>query len=194
MRRNSLLYFSLIFVFSFCDDKVKKYDGFTQKEMEFLLAAEDFKIWERIAQEEDGEEVLPGDCDLENHLIFLQGSVGLAKPLLYAYNPTICDSLDFCNQHPDFCEADVDFCLQDPDFCETLSTGVLYIGSWYAKEPFITNDRSDTLVFEINNVDESIFVTSITSNYATFQYKNREGADGGIITEFYEFSASTSDQ
>ncbi len=106
MNRNSLVFLALIFVFSFCDDKVKKYNGFTQKEMEYLLASEDFKIWERIAQEEDGEEILPGDCDMGNNIIFLQGSVGESKPLLYAYDPLICDSLDFCIQHPDFCHAD----------------------------------------------------------------------------------------
>ncbi|MCK5209374.1 MAG: hypothetical protein KAQ79_15175, partial [Cyclobacteriaceae bacterium] len=85
---------------------MKQFNGFTQKEMEYLLASDDFKVWERISQEENGEEILPDDCGMENYLIFLQGSVGQPKPLLYAYNPLLCDSLDFCDQHPDFCEAD----------------------------------------------------------------------------------------
>ncbi|MCK5369006.1 MAG: hypothetical protein KAQ62_10655, partial [Cyclobacteriaceae bacterium] len=159
MVRNGIFFLLLIFLFSFCKDKVKQFNGFTQKEMEYLLASDDFKVWERISQEENGEEILPDDCGMENYLIFLQGSVGQPKPLLYAYNPLLCDSLDFCDQHPDFCEADTTLCNAEPDFCESLADGVLYIGSWYAKEPFIKNDRSDTLVFEINNKLESIFVT-----------------------------------
>jgi len=194
MVRNGIFFLLLILLFSFCKDKVKRFNGFTQKEMEYLLASDDFKIWERIAKEEDGEEILPDECGMENYLIFLQGSIGQLKPLLYAYNPLICDSLDFCMQHPDFCQADTTLCNADPDFCESLNTGVLYIGSWYAKKPFINNDRSDTLVFEINSTIESIFVTSITSRYATFQYKRRFGTQGEIITEFYEFTPPTSDQ
>ncbi|MCK5280551.1 MAG: hypothetical protein KAK04_18490 [Cyclobacteriaceae bacterium] len=172
---------------------MKQFNGFTQKEMEYLLASDDFKVWERISQEENGEEILPDDCGMENYLIFLQGSVGQPKPLLYAYNPLLCDSMDFCDQHPDFCEADTTLCNAEPDFCESLADGVLYIGSWYAKEPFIKNDRSDTLVFEINNKLESIFVTNITSQNAIFQYKNRFGIGGEVITEIYKFSPPTSE-
>ncbi|MCK5104433.1 MAG: hypothetical protein KAR17_16530, partial [Cyclobacteriaceae bacterium] len=84
-------------------------------------------------------------------------------------------------------------CNAEPDFCESLADGVLYIGSWYAKEPFIKNDRSDTLVFEINNKLESIFVTNITSQNAIFQYKNRFGIGGEVITEIYKFSPPTSE-
>ncbi|MCK5467293.1 MAG: hypothetical protein KAI99_02245 [Cyclobacteriaceae bacterium] len=193
MVRNGIFFLLLIFLFSFCKDKVKQFNGFTQKEMEYLLASDDFKVWERISQEENGEEILPDDCGMENYLIFLQGSVGQPKPLLYAYNPLLCDSLDFCDQHPDFCEADTTLCNAEPDFCESLADGVLYIGSWYAKEPFIKNDRSDTLVFEINNKLESIFVTNITSQNAIFQYKNRFGIGGEVITEIYKFSPPTSE-
>ena len=193
MVRNGIFFLLLIFLFSFCKDKVKQFNGFTQKEMEYLLASDDFKVWERISQEENGEEILPDDCGMENYLIFLQGSVGQPKPLLYAYNPLLCDSLDFCDQHPDFCEADTTLCNTEPDFCESLADGVLYIGSWYAKETFIKNDRSDTLVFEINNKLESIFVTNITSQNAIFQYKNRFGIGGEVITEIYKFSPPTSE-
>lgn len=193
MVRNGIFFLLLIFLFSFCKDKVKQFNGFTQKEMEYLLASDDFKVWERISQQENGEEILPDDCGMENYLIFLQGSVGQPKPLLYAYNPLLCDSLDFCDQHPDFCEADTTLCNAEPDFCESLADGVLYIGSWYAKEPFIKNDRSDTLVFEINNKLESIFVTNITSQNAIFQYKNRFGIGGEVITEIYKFSPPTSE-
>ena len=193
MVRNGIFFLLLIFLFSFCKDKVKQFNGFTQKEMEYLLASDDFKVWERISQEENGEEILPDDCGMENYLIFLQGSVGQPKPLLYAYNPLLCDSLDFCDQHPDFCEADTTLCNTEPSFCESLADGVLYIGSWYAKEPFIKNDRSDTLVFEINNKLESIFVTNITSQNAIFQYKNRFGIGGEVITEIYKFSPPTNE-
>lgn len=191
--RNVLSYLFLILLFSFCDDKVKEFDGFTQKEMEYLLASDDAKVWERIAKEENGEEVMPDDCDMDNYLIFIQGGLGVPKPLLYAYNPLICDSLEFCNQHPDFCQADTTLCNEDPDFCEDLGEGVLYIGSWYAKEPFIVNSRSDTLIFDINNVSESIFVINITSQYAAFQYKNRIGENGEVIDEFYKLLESISE-
>lgn len=186
MVRNASFFLFLLFVFSLCSDKVNQFDGFTQKEMEHLLASDEFKIWERIAQEENGDEIIPDDCGLENYLIFLQGNVGEPKPLLYAYNPTLCDSLDFCLQHPDFCQADTMLCNADSAFCQTLEDGMLYVGNWYAKEPFIVNDRSDTLVFEINKKKESIFVTGITAKNATFQYKNRVGNGGGVITEYYE--------
>lgn len=188
MIRKGILFLLLTFMFSFCKDKVKEFDGFTQKELEYLLASDELKVWERISQEEDGEVIVPDDCGKDNYLIFLQGNSGQPKPLLYAYNPQICDSLDFCNLHPDFCRADTALCNADPLFCEAMADGVLYIGSWYAKEPFIENSRSDTLIFEINENIESIFVTNISSENATFLYKNREGNEGGIITEFYSFS------
>lgn len=174
-------------LFLTCDDKVKKFSGFTQKEMEFLLASEDAKVWERISTEENGEEIILDDCGIDNYLIFLQGSTGQPKPLLYAYNPLICDSLEFCLKHPDFCQSDTISCNNDPDFCESLEEGILFIGTWYAKAPFITNERSDTLVFEINEKKESIFVTNISANYATFQYKNRVDSNGGVIMESYRY-------
>lgn len=187
------MFLLLSILFSFCKDKVKEFDGFTQKEMEYLLASDELKAWERISQEEDGEVIVPDDCGMDNYMIFIQGSPGQPKALLYAYNPLICDSLDFCNLHPDFCQADTALCNADPGFCETLVDGVLYIGSWYAKEPFIKNSRSDTLVFEINNKKESIFVTGISSENATFLYKNRKGDEGGIITEVYNYSPPISE-
>lgn len=187
MVRNGIFFLLILFIFSLCNDKVKQFDGFIQSELEYLLASEEFKVWERTGKEEDGKEIVPDDCGLDNYLIFLQGSTGEPKPLLYAYNPLICDSLDFCLQHPDFCQADTALCNANTTFCETLEEGMLYIGSWYAKEPFIKNSRSDTLVFEINNSKESIFVTNITSQYATFLYKNRTGDDDGIITEHYKY-------
>jgi hypothetical protein len=193
MVRNGFIFLFLTFIFSFCSDEVKQYDGFIQKEMEYLLAADNIKIWERIAKEENGEAVIPDDCGLDNYLIFYSGGVGDPKPLLYAYNPLICDSLDFCLQHPDFCQADETLCNADTTFCNSLADGILYIGAWYAKEPFINNSRSDTLVFEINNKKESIHVTSITSQNATFLYKNREGDDGSVITEFYKFLSPTTE-
>lgn len=193
MVRIGIFFLLVLFIFSSCGDKVKEFDGFVQGELEYLLASDTLKIWERIGQEENGEAVIPDDCDLENYLIFIQDELGQPKPLLYSYNPLICDSLDFCLQHPDFCQADTMLCNADPEFCETFSDGILYVGTWYAKEPFIKNSRSDTLVFEINKKKESIFVTSISSQNATFQYKNRVGIDGGVITEFYKIWSPTSE-
>lgn len=188
MVRNSILFLLGVFLIYSCEDKVKKYNGFTQIELEYLLASDEGKSWERVGKEEDGNQVIPDDCDMDNYLIFVQGTTGEPKPLLYAYNPSICDSIDFCIQHPDFCESDVDLCAENVDLCASLPDGMLFIGSWYAKKPFFDNDRSDTLVFEINENMESIFVTSISSEYATFQYKGRVGPSGGIITEFYTYT------
>ena len=176
-------------VLTSCEDKVKKFDGFTQKEMEYLLAGEEAKAWERIGKVENGSALVLEDCDLENYLILVQGSLGNPKPLLYAYNPSICDSLDFCNLHPDFCQSNLTLCSENTDFCAGLDQGMLYIGSWYAKQPFIKNGSVDTLVFTINKTKESIYVSDINAQYAAFQYKNRIGASGGIITEYYQFSA-----
>lgn len=180
-------YFTLLlFLLVSCSDKVTKFKGFTQSELEYLLASDEGKVWERVSREEGGEEIIPDDCAKDNFLIFLSGKLGDEKPLLYAYNPLICDSADFCLEFPDFCQADTTLCSENADFCETLGEGVLYIGSWYAKEPFIENDRSDTLIFTINNKKESIFVTNVTAQTATFQYKNRTGNSGGVITERYQ--------
>lgn len=188
MNRFSFFYF-ILFLLSFaCEDKVKEFSGFTQKELEFLLSSDEGKAWERISKEEDGIEIPLENCDLENFLIYGPGNIGDEKPLLYAYNPSICDSLEFCNLHPDFCQADTMLCNADPEFCDLLSDDILYIGSWYAKAPFIDNDRSDTLIFTINNKKEAIFVVNITSQHAAFQYKNRIGNSGGLITEYYNFT------
>jgi hypothetical protein len=179
-----------------CKDKVQEFSGFNQKELEFLLASYEGKIWERISREENGEEIVFEDCELDNYLIFLEENVnnaGELKPLLYAYNPNLCDSLDFCSLHPDFCLSDTTLCAENPDFCENLEEGILFIGSWYAKEPFIENSRSDTLVFEINNKAESIQVLDVTANYVTFLYKNRTGTSGGTVIEHYQFLPPTTE-
>jgi hypothetical protein len=179
-----------------CKDKVQEFSGFNQKELEFLLSSYEGKAWERISREEDGEEVVFEDCGLENYLIFLEDNVsnaGELKPLLYAYNPNLCDSLDFCSLHPDFCLSDTTLCGANPEFCDSLEDGILFIGSWYAKEPFIENSRSDTLVFEINNKAESIQVLDITANYVTFFYKNSTGASGATVVERYRFLPSTTE-
>lgn len=185
LKRGFIFCFVIAVIWS-CNDKVTKFNGFTQKELEFLLASEDLKVWERVSREEDGVEVEPDDCGLDNFIVFVQNQVGQPKPLLYAYNPTLCDSLEFCNEHPNFCISDTTLCNADPAFCQALGEGVLYIGTWYAKEPFVSNDRSDTLIFEINNIEESIHVTNITSQFASFLYKNRSSSSGGVISENYQ--------
>ena len=177
----------LLFLLS-CSDKLRKYNGFIQSELEYLLASDPGKAWERVSVEEDGQVIEPSDCDMDNFLIFWQGNVGEEKPLLYAYNPSVCDSLEFCSIHPDFCQADTMLCASNPDFCELFGDNVLYIGSWYAKKPFIENSRSDTLIFTINNKTESIFVTSVSALNTSLQYKNRTGSGGGLITEYYKFT------
>jgi hypothetical protein len=197
MIKSSRIFIFILFVFMLsCKDKVQEFSGFNQKELEFLLASYEGKIWERISREENGEEIILEDCDLENYLIFLESNVnnvGEQKPLLYAYNPNTCDSLDFCSLHPDFCLSDTTLCGENPDFCEGLDNGILFIGSWYAKEPFFENSRSDTLVFEINNKTESIQVLDITANYVTFLYKNRVGSSGGSVIEHYQFLPPTTE-
>lgn len=186
MIKNGIIFLFISLISFSCKDKVQEFSGFTQKEMEFLLASEETKIWERISREVNGEEVILEDCELQNYLIFIQGQLGNPKPLLYAYNPTNCDSANFCNLYPDFCVADTTLCAIDPDFCQGLSDGILLIGTWYAKEPFIENSRSDTLIFEINGIEESIEVLDISTNYATFLYKNRTENSGGSVVEYYQ--------
>jgi hypothetical protein len=187
MVRNAVIFSFIIFILLSCKDQVKEYSGFTQKELEYLLASTEIKVWERVSREEDGAEVIPDDCGMDNFLIFFQGDVGKPKDLLYAYNPNICDSLDFCNLHPDFCNSNVTNCAANPVLCDDLQEGLLYIGTWYAKAPFIVNSRSDTLVFTINGKTESIHVTDISSEYATFVYKNRQSTTGGTIEETYKY-------
>ena len=187
MVRNGLFFLLLAISLLSCNDKVRVFSGFTQTEMEFLLASYEGKAWERISREEDGEEVTLEGCELDNFLFFVQDEVGEPKPLLFAYNNQVCDSLDICTLYPDFCISDTTLCAENPEFCEELGDGILYIGTWYAKEPFIENTRSDTLVFEINQKQESIFVSSITANYATFLYKDRTGSGGGTVVENYQY-------
>ncbi len=193
MVKKAVIILWIIFAFYSCKDKVKEFSGFTQKELEFLLSSTDAKVWERVSREEDGEEVIPDDCSMDNYIIFLQGDVGKPKDLLYAYNPGICDSLDFCNLHPDFCISDTANCAANPVLCDGLQEGLLYIGTWYAKAPFVVNSRTDTLVFTINGKNESIHVTDISSKYATFVYKNRQGAAGGTIEETYMYLSPTNE-
>jgi hypothetical protein len=170
-----------------CSDEVREFNGFTQKELEFLLTGENGKIWLRTERMENDTEVEFDDCTSDNYLIFVAvaNATGKPKPLIYGYNPTICDSLDFCTANPDFCQSNVMNCEQDPDLCELLDDGMLYIGTWYAKAPFVVNDRADTLILEINKKIESVQVTSITSTELEVFYKNRKGSNGETITESY---------
>ena len=182
-----------IFLLSLCGEKVREFNGFTQKEMEFLLASDDIKAWERISRLEDGEEVEFDPCEFNHFIYFEQGGVGSPKPLYYSYNTSNCDSVEFCDRRPGFCEAHESFCEENPETCSELPPGFLIVGTWYAKEPFIQNSRSDTLVFDINEQVESIFVTDITANFATFLYKDRSAPDGGDIIENYQYFPPSSE-
>lgn len=87
-----------------CGDEVREFDGFTQTELEYLLAGEGGKIWLRTGRQVDDVAIEQEGCTSDNYLLFLtaDNSIGKPKPLLYGYNPTICDSLDFCTINPDF--------------------------------------------------------------------------------------------
>lgn len=192
MTQRGLLYFLTFTVLLSCKDVVKEYDGFTQKEMEFLLASYGGKVWQRIARIEDGEEIMPDDCGLDNFMIFIANAqqpviVGSPKTLLYAYNPVVCDSLEFCATYPEYCLAHKSFCEANPADCNNLQEGVLYIGTWFAKAPFIQNTPTDSLIFVINQVRESVFVSEISSEYATLLYGSRKTSTGGAIKEIYKF-------
>jgi len=175
-------------LFVACADKVREFDGFNQKELEYLLTGEAGKIWLRTVRMENDTEVEFDECSTDNYLIFLPvaNAIGKPKPLIYGYNPTICDSLDFCISNPDFCISNQFNCAEDPDLCELLDDGMFHIGTWYAKAPFVVNDRADTLVLEINKKFESVQVTSITSTELDVFYKNRKGPSGETITESYQ--------
>jgi hypothetical protein len=59
MSKKHLFHFLFLFLTIIsCKDKVQEFSGFNQKELEFLLASYEGKIWERISREEDGEEVV----------------------------------------------------------------------------------------------------------------------------------------
>ncbi len=148
MIKKTLLYFLFFGAAFSCNDVVKKYDGFTQREMEFLLASYGGKIWQRVSRTEDGQEITPDDCGLENYMIFTANTqqpvvVGSPKPLFYAYNPVNCDSLAFCASFPEYCLANKAFCEANPDVCNDLQEGILNIGTWFAKAPFIQNSRTN---------------------------------------------------
>ena len=180
-----LAFFSALMIS--CEDKVREFDGFTQKELEFLLSGAEGKTWLRTERMENDIPIEFQDCSEDNYIIFvpINNAIGKPKPLLYGYNPAKCDSLDFCTINPAFCESHLENCNEDPDLCDILDDGMLLIGSWYAKAPFVLNDRADTLVFNINNQIESIYVTNITSKNLTIIYKNRKGENGETITESY---------
>jgi hypothetical protein len=184
-----ILLFVLIVIglFSSCEDKVREYNGFTQSELEYLLSGEEFKAWNLMGIDEGETSIELDECQSDNFLIFLGGSTGDPKPLLYAYNTNICDSLDFCLQHPEFCLSDTTLCGSDPEFCASLEAGVLYIGSWYVKAPFITNNPADTLVLAINDKSETAYIPNVNAENVTIQYRRRTGENGEIITEYYYF-------
>ena len=115
----------------------------------------------------------------------LDNAIGKPKPIIYGYDPTVCDSLDFCAANPDFCLSNIINCAKDPGLCNQLDDGMLYIGTWYAKAPFVKNSRADTLILEINNKVESVQVNNITPSEMEVFYKNRKGANGETITESY---------
>ena len=56
MSKSTIIYLAFFLLIFGCEDKVKDFSGFTQKELEFLLASEEGKAWERISKEEGGEE------------------------------------------------------------------------------------------------------------------------------------------
>jgi hypothetical protein len=170
-----------------CNDKVRDFAGFTQSEMEYLLAADSGKQWVRIGRTENGESVALEGCDFATRLIFLQDGVGVPKPLLAAYNPDACDSLSFCNVYPAYCRADSSLCAQNPELCDSIAQNEFFIGSWLAQEPFVENSRADTLLLEIDGVEEAVQVLEISGSFASFLFKEREGSAGAKVVEHYQY-------
>ncbi|NJN27597.1 MAG: hypothetical protein HC819_17290 [Cyclobacteriaceae bacterium] len=170
----------VVFLLFACEDKVEEFDGFMQKELEYMLAGQDVKIWERVSESN------ANDCAAGNYLVFVQdstGKTGTPKPLLFAYDPALCSAQIFCEQYPDYCASNADLCLLYPAFCNQVGEGFLFIGTWYAPLPAVENGSTDMMVFTINKKSEPVRVSAIDPEHLVLEYSREKP------TEEYQFVA-----
>jgi hypothetical protein len=66
LKRLFIMFFILTTALYSCKDQVKEFSGFTQKELEYLLASDEGKVWQRLSRQVDGEDVTLTDCELQH--------------------------------------------------------------------------------------------------------------------------------
>jgi preprotein translocase subunit SecD len=76
---------------------------------------------------------------------------------------------------------------QNPELCDSIAQNEFFIGSWLAQEPFVENSRADTLLLEIDGVEEAVQVLEISGSFASFLFKEREGSAGAEVAEHYQY-------
>jgi len=174
--------FALIF-FAFllyaCEETIDEFSGFQKQEMEFLLAGDSAKVWERVSRWEDGVEVEFSDCEKQNRMLFIAGNNDESKRLLYTFDTEVCDSESFCNENIKYCISDTAQCNRDPDFCELLDEGTLYLGTWEVKEPASKGGTTDQLLIKLWPRTRITTVTSISSLAFSYEFSELE-ANGTI--------------
>ncbi len=178
---NRHLYLLLFFALSLysCEETVDEFSGFQKQEMEFLLAGDSAKVWERVSRWEDGKEIEFSDCEKQNRMIFLAGNSDESKRLLYTFDTAVCDSAGFCNENIEYCISDTAQCNQDPDFCELLDDSTLYLGTWEVMEPAIDGGTTDQLLLKLWPKTRETTVTGISALAFSFEFSESES--GGII-------------
>ncbi len=165
-----------------CGDPVPEYDGFNKNQVEFLLAGTAGKVWQLTSRTVDDQMAEVDPCEEGGLLVFLPDSRNDNKPLLYAYDPTVCDSLTFCNAFPGYCMSDTSICNQNPALCQGFDGRTLFIGYWEVKKPLITNARTDTVFVHLWEGTRTMHINKMTASLSTFKYE-RPGSE--IVNESY---------
>ena len=98
-------------------------------------------------------------------MIFMAADINGIQRLLYTYDTSMCDSVEFCNEKPVYCLSDTALCQDDPEFCDGIGSDTLFIALWE-----VTGVAED---YEITNQVRIIFPEYYSNIYTITQMSSR---------------------
>jgi hypothetical protein len=170
-----------------CGEPVREFDGFVKGQIEYLIGGGEGKAWELVSRTIDGSAAGPGTCESGSFWLFVPDGRSGPNPLLYAYDPAICDSADFCSAFPDFCRYDSAFCAENPQMCAGVPPNILHIGTWAVKDPPILNTPTDTIYLYLWNETRTTHLQEITASRLGMEYVS---VSGSLVVERFIWQES----
>lgn len=181
---NYVLWLGLsIGLLSSCGEPVNPLDGFTAREMSYLLAGADGKAWILAARSEDGEPVTSSGCGGEEAMLFVPGT-GL-QPLYYGIQPDVCSPALFCDLKPWICTANELNCAGAPETCADIPEGVYWLGSWSVPPGPSADTRLSQFEMVVGEQRLAVTVQYLTASRAGFRYmQNIDGRQTEVVEEY----------
>jgi hypothetical protein len=166
-----------------CGEPVNPLDGFTAREMNYLLSGAEGKAWTLILRSENGEPVQIAGCGGEEALLFLPGTP--VQPLYYGIQPDVCSPSLFCDGKPWICSANELNCANEPEACAEFPEGVYWLGSWSVPPGPSADTRLNHFEIILGDQRLDVRVEYLTASRAEFRYvQNLDGRQTEVVEEY----------